>query len=1130
MKVMTFVRSVLLLAVFVVAVPWALTAAATVRFDGRTPWFGVASPADWRWDRVQAALTDRLTEATIADLVIRVSLGVAWIAFATIVVTVFAELAHMARHQGLPLPDIRGFALPQRFARVIAAGLLVAIPMVGSTSRAVASDTATLLSRPSPASTYVMAFEADVADQGLPRSTAEHHTGWGTSPAAAEVLSAEYVVKAGDSIYGIASRLAGPGTADVTDYAEQILDLNLGRTMPDGQQFNNAAYIDVGWTLKLPALTIETAVAAVVGEGPPELPAETVSHVVLAHESLWSIAETELGDGQRWSEVFSANEGRTFGDGRTLGDPELIQPGWDLVIPGTAAVPFADAMLPAELPEIDSNTPDLPITESWSTPVTNGISTGGDAHSPDDGAGVAVAVADSIPAATLGVITRDPVVLDPSSLASVPRAPELAAGRSPSAVVNSWQDSVVAMNGAVTATTIPDASDDDLRSDSAVQLLTLERAAMLAGGVLLLLAARRRQLLRAARPRARVPSPAPVAATTERQLRAIGGGERFARVDLAIRAAAPALAARGSRVAAVLIAADGTLELWATGPANLQAPWRGIGDRWSLPAEVPIEALASEARRVVAPAPTLVQLGVQHGTGRNGERDVYVDLEAIGAVEVGGSGAQADSIVAAIASTLASSVLAEVTTLIGLGVPDEAFLGHRLHVAARDTASAFAAATDAIGTTAHQDRSTFDLRVHATGGDTWEPAVVLVGASVGNIPSPANSRGLAVVSGSAIIGPSSRLAPDGDLWVLRPLGLRFVPIGLTDADLVALVELVEPAELEEQDSQPADASSDDHTITGSYYESGPDESDWDESGWDDEVAAFAATSDDATVRVPKTIDLANVRRSARRQKVADAPNDPLADEAPTPEILIRLIGPVSVENRKGEVVHFERSKTKELLAWMVTLRERSTRTLARTALWDLDVRGGTFANVVSEARRSLARMVDPPRGEEWVGRTLTEALPLHVAVRSDADVLTDALRVARLQPPSQAIATLTPAVSLIRGMPFEGASYLWPDPEGIASNLVLLATTAAAELAAHCLSIGDVEGVFAATTRGLSVLSGHEELIGLRMRAHGDAGDLAGVRLEWESYSRALLADPWSDGEPSPKLVSLRVELLTPAR
>ena len=187
--------------------------------------------------------------------------------------------------------------------------------------------------------------------------------------------------------------------------------------------------------------------------------------------------------------------------------------------------------------------------------------------------------------------------------------------------------------------------------------------------------------------------------------------------------------------------------------------------------------------------------------------------------------------------------------------------------------------------------------------------------------------------------------------------------------------------------------------------------------------------------------------------------------------------------RTGEAGSFERSKTVELIAWLTTHRDRATRSGARTALWDLDVRDATFANVVSEARRALARLVAPPEGEEWVARTLTEQLPVHDLVVTDADLVEDRLAHARVQPPSQAIETLRPAVELVRDMPFAGTSYLWPDAEGITSNLILLAITAAAEFAGHALSLGDTDAVFWATGKGLRVLPGHEELI-----ASADAG------------------------------------------
>jgi hypothetical protein len=572
----------------------------------------------------------------------------------------------------------------------------------------------------------------------------------------------------------------------------------------------------------------------------------------------------------------------------------------------------------------------------------------------------------------------------------------------------------------------------------------------------------------------------------------IGGSERAARVDVAVRAAAPALIEREQRVLAVLGAADGELELVATGHVELALPFTGSGTRWVLPSATPIELLAADARKVAPPCPTLVQLGVDE-IGR----DVYVDLEALEALEIGGPPDVADSIVAAVAATLAGSVFAEVTNLFSVAVPSDAFFGHRLHRSAADPVSALAGASAAIGSTSSFAAPTFELRARATAGEAWEPSVVLVGSGAGEFTAPANRRGLALVSAAPIIGPSSRLAPEAGWWVLRPLGVRLQPIGLVPDDLSALAELA--------DVEPVSDPALDHRLSGADLTIYTDDE-------------WSAPLDMSTPGGSDT-DPSTQRAHAHATSHID-------DWA----LLVKVLGPVAVVDRSGTTVEFERSKTRELVAWLATHRLRSTRGNARTALWDHHVRDATFANVVSEARRSMARLAPPPGGEEWLGRTLNDSLPLHGSVRTDAELVAAALDASRLQPPAMAIATLEPAVALVVGMPFEGTAYLWPDAEGLTSNLIVLAISATAELAAHHLSVGDLDGVFRATGRGLQVLPGHEQLIGLRMRAHAQAGDLAGVRHEWESYERTLDADPWSDGEPSPKLVELRQELLNPSR
>ena len=71
------------------------------------------------------------------------------------------------------------------------------------------------------------------------------------------------------------------------------------------------------------------------------------------------------------------------------------------------------------------------------------------------------------------------------------------------------------------------------------------------------------------------------------------------------------------------------------------------------------------------------------------------------------------------------------------------------------------------------------------------------------------------------------------------------------------------------------------------------------------------------------------------------------------------------------------------------------------------------------------------------------------------------------------------------------------------------------------LQRGQTDGVFWATAQGLKVLSAHEELFALQMKAHALKGDLAGVRFEFDSYQRAIASDSFSITEPSQKLVSL---------
>lgn len=239
------------------------------------------------------------------------------------------------------------------------------------------------------------------------------------------------------------------------------------------------------------------------------------------------------------------------------------------------------------------------------------------------------------------------------------------------------------------------------------------------------------------------------------------------------------------------------------------------------------------------------------------------------------------------------------------------------------------------------------------------------------------------------------------------------------------------------------------------------------------------------------------------------------------KVLVRTLGPVEVELADGTTIEFEKSKTKELLAWLTNHRSRPTRSAARTALWEFTVADATFTNVVSDIRRTLKQTELLSPLEEWIPRTFNDHLPFHHSIVSDGEVLHACIVNAQRLTPDAAVVELHRGLEHVRDLPFSGTGYLWPDAEGITSQLVITVITAAIMAAELDLRRGKTDGVFWATAQGLKVLGAHEELFALRMKAHALNGDLAGVRFEFDSYLRAIASDSFSITEPSQKLVSL---------
>jgi DNA-binding SARP family transcriptional activator len=82
------------------------------------------------------------------------------------------------------------------------------------------------------------------------------------------------------------------------------------------------------------ASTVATTsgVSPAVKNPSPEVP-EQMTYRVRSGDSLWRIAERELGSGFRWREIYRLNKDSRFADGRRLTNPHLVYPGWVLVVP-----------------------------------------------------------------------------------------------------------------------------------------------------------------------------------------------------------------------------------------------------------------------------------------------------------------------------------------------------------------------------------------------------------------------------------------------------------------------------------------------------------------------------------------------------------------------------------------------------------------------------------------------------------------------------------------------------------------------------------------------------------------------------------------------------------------------------
>jgi hypothetical protein len=813
-------------------------------------------------------------------------------------------------------------------------------------------------------------------------------------------------------------------------------------------------------------------------------------YLVAAGETLWEIAERVLGNPLRWTEIWSLNQDLQMNDGRVFEDPHVILPGWVLQMPSagiltpgiseqiTAAesVPIPTDPMDGRWREMDHRRsgPFGPLEPLDAVEVDTGTLNTGTLNTGD------------LDADDLGV--AQVVIMD--ALVVSPHFDSIASAEEPEWEISSPEDT-----GFENPVHLDDTASNDL-------LVRLGSATMLATGILAGLAAHRRRRLRASGAQVR---PVPLDRLLMDQhlttrgprgtddldgdffgrdddlsefaddpvtagLEMAESSQRLLRLDLVLRIIAVPLIERDQAIAIVFMDDRGEIDILSTGDVVLERPFRGEGRRWVMPAQVGVDRLIEMAQGLDYPSPALIHLGNQPDG-----REIYVDLEVIGVLSViderhlNAPTERVSDVLRAMQVTLANSLFGYDLELYRIG-------------SGRDEIQI---PTDVLGSQAIGFCQGFDELADAVSGIATERlrvAMVDGALCLADAPEELWASGVVVIGRGEVPTSGAQLRARSGDWVLKGpvmenLELQLFPVGLSVTEAKELAELVE-----EQSEQP--------------------------------LLVYRADQHES---VTLAVDPGHI--------TAHSPDDG-APQRSDWALMVRLMGTVDVIDSRGRTARFDRSKSLELLAWCVTHRGRSTRSAARTAMWELNVRDATFANVVSEARRGTASLLPPAKDRDWLQRTLTEELVLNPGVTSDVEVMRATLDRVDQFGVTAVVTEVEAAVGLIRGMPCEASSYLWPEAEGISSDLILVATSLAASLALHRLAEGDVQGVFRATAAGLLALPGHEELIALRMRAHAAAGDLAGVKQEWAAYQRVMARDPWSSGEPAPKLRELSNELL----
>ena len=861
-------------------------------------------------------------------------------------------------------------------------------------------------------------------------------------------------------------------------------------------------------------------------------------------ETLWTIAQEQLGSGARWNDIAALNEGRVMDAAGTVFHADAaLSPGW------TLRMPARQTAVSVTVHEGDS------------------LSSIATAHHVHGGW-------ESVYAVNRTVVGRDPDVIRPGEHLRLPgthrasSAPAVSSVPSPTVPPTAPSTPTAAPAAPAlrpsgvtppTAESAPTAAPARASAAEVTSTVAIGAGGLLAAALVGLLARRRVLQQRRRPPRRRVAMPGVEEQLYETFLRAMADPTGLDLLDRTLRTLGmtcldtdvelPALAA-------VALRPGGTVDLHLVDPAPAVAPFVGSvdGRLWRCHAPDADLLTAERARDVPAPYPALVTLGrTVDGV------HILADLETVRHLHLGGTPEEVAAVSRALVAELAASPLADRLRLITLGSAAP-LVGRLVHgtdtgrFVGRDDPDQALAELEAHRRSLEKTLTECQVdhpraaRSQGVAVDVWAPALLCTDDEL-------TLRQLDLLA-AVLAGPEHRCVaavtpavPGAPGWHLDarpghhpvadslPFAVELQRLGEQEfASVLALFAATE---------QPSDLP--EPAWTGFHPDEGSEEvpgvADGVTDGGADSVTdggADGVAEDDDPFLIPV---LASLARSTGGAAPASATSVPLLDfdllapgppggageqTGPRPPSLlpvlsagyrsvvavpatpaaaatpaapahavfpprVLLLGPVRVIGANGATPAdpADLGRLTAVAALLATHPEPDPRLLDAV----LDPVPYATDRLMAARSAPQARVAAVSRLREWLGAGPDggpwlpgPAWRLHHAVSCDWTDFQELYRRGMNARGPAEDAALRRALDLVRGGPFSGAHQLYPWAEPFRQDMVSAVLDASHELAKRCFTAGDLPGCEAALHRGLAAVPEAEILHRGLIRLYATAG------------------------------------------